>query len=222
VRRVDVEERATPNGHQSWMRARFGDFITPWIEEWRLVLWSEKMGKPAATRGSGHDVAAAHVDAGGGEGAVRLLGGGGGRDGGTRFQLAPIGDLQTAGPSLRHFNRPRDRTKLSEFYTNPGALPRLRAENENLCLSQIVRSVFESLRSAVGGRHGSPSRSGRAHCGASCYPRRHGEAASQRRIGVQSDYRRDGLRARPACWCRHRDVGCTAVLNFWWTFRNAP
>ena len=30
-----------------------------------------------------HDVAAAHVDAGGREGAVRLLGGGGGRDGGT-------------------------------------------------------------------------------------------------------------------------------------------
>src|SRR5262249_43445912 len=31
---------------------------------------------------SGHDVTAAEIDAGGGEGAVRLLGGGGGRDGG--------------------------------------------------------------------------------------------------------------------------------------------
>jgi hypothetical protein len=64
----------------------------------------------------------------------------------------------TAGPSLRHFDRPGDRTKLPEFYTNPGTLPGLRGENENLCLSPIVRSVFESLRSAVGGRHGSPSR----------------------------------------------------------------
>jgi hypothetical protein len=33
----------------------------------------------------GHDVAAADIDAGGSEGAVRLLGGGGGRDGGTGF-----------------------------------------------------------------------------------------------------------------------------------------
>ena len=33
----------------------------------------------------GHDVAAADIDAGGREGAVRLLGGGGGCDGGTGF-----------------------------------------------------------------------------------------------------------------------------------------
>src|SRR5436190_1801227 len=33
----------------------------------------------------GHDVAAADIDAGGREGAVRLLGGGGGRDGGAGF-----------------------------------------------------------------------------------------------------------------------------------------
>jgi hypothetical protein len=33
---VDMEERPAPTGHQSWVRARFGDFITPWIEEWRL------------------------------------------------------------------------------------------------------------------------------------------------------------------------------------------
>ena len=33
----------------------------------------------------GHDVAAADIDAGGREGAVRLLGGGGGRDGGPGF-----------------------------------------------------------------------------------------------------------------------------------------
>jgi hypothetical protein len=67
----------------------------------------------------------------------------------------------TASPSLRRFDRLGDRTKLPEFYTNQGTLLRLRAENGNLCLSQIVRSVFESLRSAVGGRHGSPSRSKR-------------------------------------------------------------
>jgi hypothetical protein len=33
---VDVEERPALLGTQSWVRARFGDFITPWIEEWRL------------------------------------------------------------------------------------------------------------------------------------------------------------------------------------------
>jgi hypothetical protein len=33
---VDTEERRTPHGHESWVRARFGAFITPWIEEWRL------------------------------------------------------------------------------------------------------------------------------------------------------------------------------------------
>ena len=35
--------------------------------------------------GLGHDVAAADIDAGGREGAVRLLSGGGGRDGGAGF-----------------------------------------------------------------------------------------------------------------------------------------
>jgi hypothetical protein len=33
---VDMEARVTPNGPESWVRARFGDFITPWIEAWRL------------------------------------------------------------------------------------------------------------------------------------------------------------------------------------------
>jgi hypothetical protein len=34
---VDVEERPAPlGGSESWVRARFGDFISPWIEEWRL------------------------------------------------------------------------------------------------------------------------------------------------------------------------------------------
>jgi hypothetical protein len=33
---VDVEERPTTIGPESWVRARFGDFITPWIEEWRV------------------------------------------------------------------------------------------------------------------------------------------------------------------------------------------
>jgi putative transposase len=37
----------------------------------------------------------------------------------------------------------------------------LRAKSKNPFLSQIVRSAFESLRSAVGGRHGGPSRSKR-------------------------------------------------------------
>ena len=31
-----VEERATPLGRESWVRARFGDFLTPWIEEWQM------------------------------------------------------------------------------------------------------------------------------------------------------------------------------------------
>src|SRR5205085_1300876 len=43
---------------------------------------------------SGHDVPAAKIEAGGGEGAVRLLGRGAGRDGSTGFKLAPVGDLQ--------------------------------------------------------------------------------------------------------------------------------
>jgi hypothetical protein len=34
---VDMEERPTRHGHQAWVRARFGDFVTPWIEDWRLV-----------------------------------------------------------------------------------------------------------------------------------------------------------------------------------------
>jgi hypothetical protein len=34
---VDMEERAAPNsGLDYWVRARFGDFITPWIEAWQL------------------------------------------------------------------------------------------------------------------------------------------------------------------------------------------
>jgi hypothetical protein len=33
---VDAEERPTPLGPESWVRARFGDFITAWIEEWRV------------------------------------------------------------------------------------------------------------------------------------------------------------------------------------------
>jgi hypothetical protein len=30
------EMPATPRGPQPWVRARFGDFITPWIEAWQL------------------------------------------------------------------------------------------------------------------------------------------------------------------------------------------
>jgi hypothetical protein len=34
---VDTEERPAPNsGADHWVRARFGDFITPWIEAWQL------------------------------------------------------------------------------------------------------------------------------------------------------------------------------------------
>jgi hypothetical protein len=33
---VDMEERDTPHGPQTYVRARFGDFITPWIEAWQL------------------------------------------------------------------------------------------------------------------------------------------------------------------------------------------
>jgi hypothetical protein len=34
---VDMEERPAPNsGSDYWVRARFGDFITPWIEAWQL------------------------------------------------------------------------------------------------------------------------------------------------------------------------------------------
>jgi hypothetical protein len=34
---VDMEERRTTAGREAWVRARFGDFITPWIEEWKLA-----------------------------------------------------------------------------------------------------------------------------------------------------------------------------------------
>jgi hypothetical protein len=33
---VDLEMRRTTLGQEAWVRARFGDFITPWIEEWQL------------------------------------------------------------------------------------------------------------------------------------------------------------------------------------------
>jgi hypothetical protein len=34
---VDEEERPAANsGSDSWVRARFGDFITPWIDAWQL------------------------------------------------------------------------------------------------------------------------------------------------------------------------------------------
>jgi hypothetical protein len=33
---VDMEERFGPLGPQVWVRARFSDFITPWIEGWKL------------------------------------------------------------------------------------------------------------------------------------------------------------------------------------------
>jgi hypothetical protein len=34
---VDMEERPAPNsGSEYWVRARFGDFITPWIEGWKV------------------------------------------------------------------------------------------------------------------------------------------------------------------------------------------
>jgi hypothetical protein len=33
---VDMEERTTPSGTTSWVRVRFGDLITPWIEAWKL------------------------------------------------------------------------------------------------------------------------------------------------------------------------------------------
>jgi hypothetical protein len=33
---VDMEMRPTPLGSESWVRARFGDFITQWVEAWRF------------------------------------------------------------------------------------------------------------------------------------------------------------------------------------------
>jgi hypothetical protein len=33
---VEIEERITPLGPESWVRARFGEYTTPWIEAWRL------------------------------------------------------------------------------------------------------------------------------------------------------------------------------------------
>jgi hypothetical protein len=35
---VDVEERRSTFGSEFFVRVRFGDFITPWIEAWRLEL----------------------------------------------------------------------------------------------------------------------------------------------------------------------------------------
>jgi hypothetical protein len=61
----------------------------------RRLRWSGTQFQQGLSCRSGHDAPAAHVDAGSREGPIRLLGGGGGRDGGTRFQLAPVGDLQT-------------------------------------------------------------------------------------------------------------------------------
>jgi hypothetical protein len=33
---VEMEERTAPLGTETWVRARFGDYVTPWIEAWRL------------------------------------------------------------------------------------------------------------------------------------------------------------------------------------------
>jgi hypothetical protein len=33
---IDMEERPAAIGQQSWVRARFGDFLTPWIEGWKV------------------------------------------------------------------------------------------------------------------------------------------------------------------------------------------
>jgi hypothetical protein len=33
---VDLEERRATFGPMTFARARFGDFITPWIEAWKL------------------------------------------------------------------------------------------------------------------------------------------------------------------------------------------
>jgi hypothetical protein len=37
---VDMEERPTPLGPKCWFRARFADYITPWIEAWQLERMS--------------------------------------------------------------------------------------------------------------------------------------------------------------------------------------
>jgi hypothetical protein len=34
---VDTEERRATFGPEFFVRARFGDFITPWIEAWKLT-----------------------------------------------------------------------------------------------------------------------------------------------------------------------------------------
>jgi hypothetical protein len=34
---IDMEERRTTFGRAVYVRARFGDFITPWIEAWKLA-----------------------------------------------------------------------------------------------------------------------------------------------------------------------------------------
>jgi hypothetical protein len=33
---VDTEKRITQLGPESWVRGRFGDFVTPWIEAWQF------------------------------------------------------------------------------------------------------------------------------------------------------------------------------------------
>jgi hypothetical protein len=33
---VDMEKRSTPLGSESWVRAQFGDFVTPWIQAWQF------------------------------------------------------------------------------------------------------------------------------------------------------------------------------------------
>jgi hypothetical protein len=70
--------------------------------------------------GSGHDAPAAEIDAGGGEGAVRLLSRGTGRDSGTGFKLASVGDLQT----LNRHARSDDELLLAvlEFHREDGAV----------------------------------------------------------------------------------------------------
>jgi len=78
-------------------RSRIGR--RPMIENPESSYWIP--GSPALRFGaqeyvpsgrSGHEAAATKVDAGGGEGTVRLLGGCGSRDGDARLELALVGD----------------------------------------------------------------------------------------------------------------------------------
>jgi hypothetical protein len=46
---VNMEERRTTFGPEFYVRARFGDFITPWVEAWRL----ERVGGPSGRVPSG-------------------------------------------------------------------------------------------------------------------------------------------------------------------------